>query len=72
MQKITKCPYCGGDDGMYVKFKANGIDTYRFDGKMENSEIMDYFEHKKTMRCLDCNKCIMSYEEFKRDYFAED
>lgn len=41
MQKITKCPYCGSDHGMFVKFKANGTDTYSFNGKMENSEVTD-------------------------------
>lgn len=72
MQKITKCPYCGSDLGMFVKFKANGTDTYSFDEKMENSEIMDYFSYSKTMRCMECSKRIMSYEEYKRDYFVED
>lgn len=33
MQKITKCPYCGSDHGMFVKFKANETDTYSFNGK---------------------------------------
>ena len=28
MQKITKCPYCGSDLGMFAKFKANGTDIY--------------------------------------------
>lgn len=72
MQKITKCPYCGSGRGMIVKFKANGTDLYSFDGKMVNSEIMDYFSYNKTMRCLDCNKRIMSYEEFERDYLIGD
>ena len=72
MQKITKCPYCGSDRGMFAKFKANGTDTYSFDGKMESSEVMDYFSYNKTMRCMDCSKRIMSYEEFKRDYYVED
>ena len=53
MQKITKCPYCGSDRGMFAKFKANGTDTYSFDGKMESSEVMDYFSYNKTMRCMD-------------------
>ena len=70
MQKITKCPYCGSDRGMFAKFKANGTDTYSFDGKMESSEVMDYFSYNKTMRCMDCSKRIMSYEEFKRDYYV--
>lgn len=35
MQKITKCPYCGSDRGMFAKFKANGTDTYSFDGKQK-------------------------------------
>ena len=72
MQKITKCPYCGSDHGMFVKFKANGTDTYSFNGKMENSEVMDYFSYSKTMRCMECSKRIMSYEEFKRDYLVRD
>lgn len=72
MQKITKCPYCGSDRGMFAKFKANGTDTYSFDGKMESSEVMDYFSYNKTMRCMDCSKRIMSYEEFIRDYYVED
>lgn len=72
MQKITKCPYCGSDRGMFAKFKANGTDTYSFDGKMESSEVMDYFSYNKTMRCMDCSKRIMSYEEFKRDYYVEE
>lgn len=72
MRKITKCPHCGSDRGMIVRFKAVGTDTYSFDGKMENSEIMDYFNYNKTMRCLDCNKRVMSYEEYKRDYLSED
>lgn len=72
MQKITKCPYCGSDRGMFAKFKANGTDTYSFDGKMESSEVMDYFSYNKTMRCVECSKRIMSYEEYERDYLVED
>jgi hypothetical protein len=57
---------------MFAKFKANGTDTYSFDGKMESSEVIDLFSYNKTMRCIDCSKRIMSYEEFKRDYYVED
>lgn len=72
MRKITKCPHCGSDSGVYVKVKACVTDTYNFDGKMENSEVTDYYDYNKNMRCCDCGKRIMDYEEFKRDYLSED
>lgn len=72
MRKITKCPHCGSDRGMYVKFKACGTDTYRYDGKMESSEVTSYYDFNKNMRCCDCGKKVMSYEEYERGYLLED
>lgn len=39
---ITKCPHCGSDRGMAVRFKANGTDIYSFDGHLQDEEIIEY------------------------------
>lgn len=71
-KRITKCPHCGSDYGMCIKFKAGGTDWYDFNGKFQDSEIVDYYSYNKFLTCCDCGKRIMSFEEFKRDYFVAD
>ena len=39
---ITKCPHCGSDRGMAVRFKATGTDIYSFDGHFQDEEIIEY------------------------------
>ena len=46
---ITKCPHCGSDRGMAVRFKATGTDIYSFDGHFQDEEIIE---------CCTYNKCM--------------
>lgn len=48
---ITKCPHCGSDRGMAVRFKANGTDIYSFDGHLQDEEIIEYCTYNKCMTC---------------------
>lgn len=71
-KRITKCPYCGSDHGMFVKFKASGNDIYSFDGHLQDTEITAYCTYNKSMTCRDCGKRIMSYEEFMAHYAIDE
>ena len=51
---ITKCPHCGSDRGMAVRFKATGTDIYSFDGHFQDEEIIEYCTYNKCMTCCDC------------------
>lgn len=41
---ITKCPHCGSDRGMAVRFKATGTDIYIV--------LMDIFKMKKLLNTV--------------------
>lgn len=69
---ITKCPHCGSDRGMAVRFKANGTDIYSFDGHFQDEEIIEYCTYNKSMTCCDCGKRIMSYDEFMTHYAIDE
>ena len=69
---ITKCPHCGSDRGMAVRFKANGTDIYSFDGHLQDEEIIEYCTYNKCMTCCDCGKRIMSYDEFMTHYAIDE
>ena len=69
---ITKCPYCGSDRGMAVRFKATGTDIYSFDGHFQDEEITECCTYNKSMTCCDCGKRIMSYDEFMTHYAIDE
>lgn len=43
---ITKCPHCGSDRGMAVRFKATGTDIYIY------IVLMDIFKMKKLLNAV--------------------
>jgi hypothetical protein len=71
-KRITKCPHCGSDRGMAVRFKANGTDIYSFDGHFQDEEITECCTYNKSMTCCDCGKRIMSYDEFMTHYAIDE
>ena len=63
IEKYDCCPKCGSMDGVYTKVRSKGKwrDYTRFDGKKENTEMMDSFEdtwESKHIYCQKCNKPI--------------
>ncbi len=72
MQKITKCPYCGSDDGVYNRFNISGTDYYKFNGMFDGEDITGSYRNNKYIMCVNCGKRIMTFEEFERDYLSED
>ena len=69
---ITKCPHCGSDRGMAVRFKATGIDIYSFVGHFQDEEIIECCKYNKCMTCCDCGKRIMIYDEFMTHYAIDE
>lgn len=48
-----------------------GCDIYTANGKFEDEIVVEY-NYRKTMTCRNCHKRVMTYEEFKHDYYVED
>lgn len=70
-KKMIKCPYCGSSDGLYNDFNVSGREFYKFNGKEDGEDITSMYRHNKYMKCIDCNKNIMTYEEFAENYIQE-
>lgn len=71
MRKKIKCPHCGSEEGLEHRISMTGCDVYTANGELEDEIVVEY-NYRKTMTCRNCHKRIMSYEEFKRDYYVED
>ena len=70
MVKI-KCPHCGSEAGLEHRIYMKGYDLYTGNGELEEEGVTEY-SYRKTMTCRNCEKRVMTYEEFKRDYCADD
>lgn len=73
MNRIAKCPHCGSNSGLFVKVTlANVVDYYDFNGNFqcEDLENSDY-RYNKMMYCKNCEKYIMKFEDYQRDYLQD-
>ena len=67
--KISKCPYCGFDYGLYVSNKVNIDVYYDFEGnKVGQSEPTPLTKRKRIpVYCQVCNKYVGDYNKlFKK------
>ena len=63
---MDKCPYCGGDSGLYSKERQYEFDQYyRFDGEPDGYSELSSRVYRKTipLYCQDCNKYIGKYDK---------
>lgn len=70
-EKKIKCPHCRSEEGLEHKISMTGCDIYTANGKFEDEIVVEY-NYRKTMTCRNCHKRVMTYEEFKHDYYVED
>jgi transcription elongation factor Elf1 len=71
MRKKIKCPHCGSESGLEHRIYMKGYDLYTGNGELEEEGVTEY-NSRKTMTCRNCGKRVMTYEEFKRDYYVDD
>lgn len=67
-KKMIKCPYCGSASGLRNDFKVEGTEYYKFNGAADGEDITGPYRHNKYMKCINCNKNIMTYENFVENY----
>lgn len=63
MQKITKCQYCGSEEGMVNKFTITGEDYYDFQGNFLGQAFTGTYKYNKRLVCNKCGKQIMKFDD---------
>lgn len=70
MERIEKCPYCGSDEGVRIKYQVSGVTVldFSFDPNItaDNSDMYRGIKESRNKYaiCLNCKRRVCTAEEW--------